>query len=75
MSGRAPTEILTPLASSLEPLPDGADIAATAGRSFGRVLVERLEPGRTPDEAVCVERIASLLRRRGFAPRRHRISS
>ena len=34
------------LASSLEPLPDGADIAAAAGRSWGRVLVERLEPGR-----------------------------
>lgn len=56
------------LASSLEPLPDGADIAASAGRSWGRVLVERLEPGREPDEEVCVERIASLLRRRGFAP-------
>ncbi len=58
------------LASSLEPLPDGADIAAAAGRSWGRVLVERLEPGRVPDEAACVERIASLLRRRGFAPER-----
>ncbi len=56
------------LASSLEPLPDGADIAAAAGRSWGRVRVERLEPGRKPDEVVCVERIASLLRRRGFAP-------
>ena len=43
-------------------------IAAAAGRSWGRVLVERLEPGRKPDEVVCVERIAGLLRRRGFAP-------
>ena len=56
------------LASSLEPLPDGADIATAAGRSWGRVLVERLEPGQTADEDVCVERIAGLLRRRGFAP-------
>ena len=58
------------LASSLEPLPDGVEIAETAGRSWGRVLVERLEPGRTADEAACVERIALLLRRRGFAPER-----
>jgi predicted ArsR family transcriptional regulator len=56
------------LASSLEPLPDGIDIATSAGRSWGRVLVERLEPGRVPDEEVCVERVATLLRRRGFAP-------
>ena len=58
------------LASSLEPLRDGAGIAEAAGRSWGRVLVERLEPGRSADEAVCVERIAGLLRRRGFAPER-----
>ena len=58
------------LASSLEPLPDGVDIAAAAGRSWGRILVERLEPGRLPDEAACVERVTSLLRRRGFAPER-----
>ncbi len=58
------------LASSLEPLPDGIDIAAAAGRSWGRVLVDRLEPGRLSDEAACVERVASLLRRRGFAPER-----
>ena len=58
------------LASSLEPLPDGAEIAEAAGRSWGRVLVERLEPGRRPDEEACVERIALLLRRRGFAPER-----
>ena len=58
------------LASSLEPLPDGAEIAEAAGRSWGRVLVERLEPGRRPDEEACVERIAVLLRRRGFAPER-----
>ena len=56
------------LASSLEPLPDGADIATAAGRSWGRVLVERLEPGETADEGACIERIAGLLRRRGFAP-------
>jgi predicted ArsR family transcriptional regulator len=56
------------LASSLEPLPNGADVAETAGRSWGGVLVERLEPGRIPDEAVCVERVKTLLRRRGFAP-------
>jgi len=58
------------LASSLEPLPDGIEIAAAAGRSWGGVLVERLEPGRPVDEAACVERVASLLRRRGFAPER-----
>ena len=58
------------LASSLEPLPDGVEIAETAGRSWGRVLVDRLEPGRRPDEETCVERIALLLRRRGFAPER-----
>jgi predicted ArsR family transcriptional regulator len=56
------------LASALEPLPDGAEIAASAGRSWGRVLVERLEPGREPGEQACVDRIATLLRRRGFAP-------
>jgi predicted ArsR family transcriptional regulator len=56
------------LASSLEPLPNGADVAESAGRSWGGVLVERLEPGRVPDESVCVERVATLLRRRGFAP-------
>lgn len=56
------------LASSLEPLEDGADIATSAGRSWGRVLVERLEPGRSADEDACVERVATLLRRRGFAP-------
>jgi predicted ArsR family transcriptional regulator len=54
--------------ASLEPLPDGIDIATSAGRSWGRVLVERLEPGREPVEEVCVERVATLLRRRGFAP-------
>ena len=58
------------LASSLEPLPDGVEIAEAAGHSWGRVLVERLEPGRVADEAACVERIALLLRRRGFAPER-----
>lgn len=58
------------LASALEPLPDGAEIATDAGRSWGRVLVERLEPGRRADEETCVERIAVLLRRRGFAPER-----
>ena len=56
------------LASSLEPLPDGVEIAAAAGRSWGRVLVERLEPGRSADEEACVGRVAALLRRRGFAP-------
>jgi len=56
------------LASSLERLPDGGEAATTAGRSWGGALVERLEPGRTPDEAGCVERVATLLRRRGFAP-------
>ncbi len=56
------------LASSLEPLPDGVEIAAAAGRSWGRVLGERLEPGHEPAADACVERVASLLRRRGFAP-------
>lgn len=56
------------LASSLEPLPDGAALAAAAGRSWGHVLVERLEPGREPTAAACVQRVASLLQRRGFAP-------
>jgi len=58
------------LASSLEPLPDGVEIAATAGRSWGAVLVERLEPGRSADEESCAERVTTLLRRRGFAPER-----
>jgi len=56
------------LASALEPLPDGVEIAETAGRSWGAVMIERLEPGRDPDDVACVERVASLLRRRGFAP-------
>ncbi len=56
------------LASSLELLPEGVGISRSAGRSWGRTLIERLEPGREPDQAACVERIASLLRRRGFAP-------
>jgi len=56
------------LASALEPLADGAEIAERAGRSWGRVMVERLEPGRDPDDDVCLERVASLLRGRGFAP-------
>ena len=60
------------LASSLEPLPDGVEIATAAGRSWGTVLVERLEPGRPADEDSCVERVASLLRKRGFAPERER---
>ena len=58
------------LASSLEPLPDGDALAAAAGRSWGRVLIERLEPGRQPDEDVCIDRVAQLLRRRGFQPER-----
>jgi predicted ArsR family transcriptional regulator len=58
------------LASSLEPLPDGAEIATAAGRSWGTVLVDRLEPGRRPDEEACVERIVDLLGSRGFAPER-----
>ena len=58
------------LASSLEPLPDGVEIATSAGRSWGSVLIERLEPGRPVDDDACVERVASLLRRRGFAPER-----
>ena len=58
------------LASSLEPLPDGVEIASAAGRSWGAVLVERLEPGRPADEEACIDRVASLLRRRGFAPER-----
>ena len=61
------------LASSLEPRPDGVEIATAAGRSWGTVLVERLEPGRPADEDSCVERVASLLRKRGFAPEREQI--
>ena len=64
------TLLASALASSLEPLPDGARIASEAGRSWGRVLVDRLEPGRPADEETCVARVAALLRRRGFAPRR-----
>lgn len=56
------------LASSLEPLPDGDVLAAASGRSWGRVLVERLEPGREPSARACVQRVSSLLQRRGFAP-------
>lgn len=55
------------LASALEPLPDGAAIAEAAGRSWGRVMIDRLEPGQEPDDAACIERVAGLLRRRGFA--------
>lgn len=58
------------LASSLEPLAEGEEIALTAGRSWGGVLVERLEPGRPADATACVERVETLLRRRGFAPDR-----
>jgi predicted ArsR family transcriptional regulator len=58
------------LASALEPLRDGVEIAETAGRSWGRTMIERFEPGREPDDEECVERISSLLRRRGFAPER-----
>jgi predicted ArsR family transcriptional regulator len=56
------------LASSLEPLPEGGELALEAGRGWGRVLVERLEPGVAPGKDVCVERVARLLRLRGFAP-------
>ncbi|MEO5633096.1 helix-turn-helix domain-containing protein [Gaiella sp.] len=56
------------LASALELLPDGVAIAQEAGRSWGRVMVERLEPGRDSDDEICIERVATLLRRRGFAP-------
>ncbi len=56
------------LAAALEPLPDGAELAAAAGRSWGRVLIERLEPDVKADEEATVGRVASLLRRRGFAP-------
>lgn len=56
------------LASSLDPLPDGPSLAAAAGRSWGRALVERLEPGCEPSTPACLARVHSLLRRRGFAP-------
>lgn len=55
------------LASALEPLADGAEIAASAGRSWGAVLVER-PPGGGLDAAASIERVATLLRGRGFAP-------
>ncbi len=68
-SAEAEHELLAAaLASSLEPLPEGGELALAAGRGWGRVLVERLEPGVKADEAVCVERVARLLRLRGFAP-------
>jgi predicted ArsR family transcriptional regulator len=60
--------LATSLASALEPLPDGIEIAEAAGKSWGGVLIERLEPGREPDNEACIERVATLLRRRGFAP-------
>lgn len=56
------------LASSLEPLPNGAALAEASGTSWGRVLVERLEPGRAPTASACLQRVSSLLQRRGFAP-------
>lgn len=56
------------LASALEPLPGGVEIAEAAGRSWGGVMIERLEPGREPDDETCIGRVSSLLRRRGFAP-------
>ena len=36
------------------------------------MLVERLDPGSPADEDACIERVAALLRRRGFAPERER---
>lgn len=57
------------LASALEPLPDGVEIARSAGLGWGHVLVDRLEPGSPPDGEACVERVATMLRRRGFAPK------
>lgn len=56
------------LASALAPLPNGADLAIAAGRNWGHVLVERLEPGQQADEETCIARVAALLRSRGFAP-------
>lgn len=56
------------LASALEPLPDGSEIAAAAGRRRGGMMVERLEPDCDLDDEACIEQVASLLRRRGFAP-------
>lgn len=58
----------TMLASTLEPLPNGVDLAVAAGRSWGHMLVGRLEPGQTPDETACIACVAALLRRWGFAP-------
>ncbi len=47
------------LASSLEPLRDGAEIAVAAGRSWGHVLVERFEPGefRRRGSVCCPDRV------------------
>lgn len=56
------------LASSLEPLPDGDALAEASGKSWGRVLVQRLEPGRERTASACLQRVTSLLQRRGFAP-------
>ncbi len=60
--------LATALASSLAPLPDGPSLAAASGRSWGRVLVERLEPGHEPSGPACLARVRALLERRGFAP-------
>lgn len=56
------------LASSLEPLPEGGALAEASGQSWGRVLVEHLEPGHEPTAPACLQRVTSLLERRGFAP-------
>lgn len=56
------------LASVLESLPNGTDLAVVAGRSWGHILVDRLEPGQKPDETACIACVAALLRRWGFAP-------
>jgi len=58
------------LVSALEPLPDGAGIAEAAGRSWGVVAVERLQPDCDLDDGACIEHVATFLRRRGFAPER-----
>lgn len=56
------------LAGSLDPLPDGPELAEASGRSWGRFLVERLPPTEPATEASCVARVCELLAERAFAP-------
>lgn len=56
------------LAGSLEPHPDGLELAIESGRSWGRRLVRPFAHEEAPTEAACVGRVVGLLAERGFSP-------